>query len=89
MNYKDIQALAISMSTEDCNIISTRRDLYFDPIRKMFMHQPVTKVFKEHALTIIDGKNKGTYRLRRCEFVGRYDINVNPSWLIEDMMSVQ
>lgn len=86
MRLSDIKMLAASMSIESTREKSLQRDLYYDPKKDMFLHQKTNS--HEHALTVKDGKNKCVYRAKRCTLIGRYDVNVNPSWLVQDMLSV-
>jgi len=89
MTYKDMKALAIFLTSEDDRLHSGRRDLYYDPRKQIFLHRPAIGRTLKYATTMIGGKSRQGWIGKLCIFVGRYDVDVNPSWIIEDMQSVQ
>ena len=88
MNYNDMKTLALDISLEDNRMRATQRDLYFDYVKKLFMHQPTTERRKSYAVTIINGQHKSVHVTKHCVLVGRYDLDVNPKWIMEDMACV-
>lgn len=89
MEYNDMKKFAIFLTSDNDKNKVTKRDLYYDPNRKIFIHRPVTSSQCRYASAFINGEHRQTWINRLCIFVGRYEINVNPDWIVEDMQSVQ
>lgn len=89
MNYKDMRELAFYLTSNEEEKKVSKRDLYYDPKRDIFIHRPVTSSHCRYASTLYRGKVKQTWINNFCVFIGRYEVDVNPFWIIEDMRSVQ
>lgn len=89
MTYKDMKALALYLTSEEDRLHSKYRDLYYDPRKQIFLHRPAIGQTLKYAATMCNGKSRQGWIGKLCIFVGRYDVDVNPSWIVEDMISVQ
>jgi len=89
MTYKDMRAIAIFLTSEEDRLNSRYRDLYYDPVRRIFLHRPSIGRTIKYASTLVNGKNQQGWINKLCIFVGRYDVDVNPTWIVEDMINVQ
>jgi len=85
MTYNEMKKLAIFLTSESGNKIK-KRDLYYDPKKKIFIHRPVSSSQCRYASAYVNGKSIETWINSTCIFIGRYEINVNPDWIIEDMV---
>lgn len=88
MTYKDIKALAFFITSEDENTKGEYRDLFYDPSNKIFAHRSIAGRTRSYASTLVNGKGKVTRIYKDCIHVGRYHIDVNPEWIIEDMLCI-
>lgn len=87
MNYNDMKAIAHQITDSDDNY-DTHRDLFYDPVKKIFIHKPTVKKTTRIALTCINGKSTQAWISNACIYIGRYECIVNPDWIMEDMQSV-
>lgn len=93
MTYKEMKAFAIylttDMSSEDRNHTGKCRDVYYNPEKKIFVHRRVGKKRLNYCSVYINGKNKQSWINSNCIHVGRYEVDVNPFWIIEDMVCTE
>ena len=88
MTHSDMIKLVKRITENNNYIFPHQRDLYYCRRRKIFLHKPSAGKKNLHALTISNGESKVAHLGIECELVGRYDMDVNPDWIIEDMLNV-
>ena len=88
MNLEDIKALAFDITEDDLRDTIGIRDLYYDTKKQIFMHKPVRNKYNRSAKTIINGQAKWITMSSKCSYIGRYESEVNPNWILEDMLNV-
>lgn len=81
-------SLVARQITDSDDNYDTYRDLFYDPVKNIFIHRPALKKTVRTALTCINGKSKQAWISNACIFIGRYEVLVNPDWIMEDMKSV-
>ena len=89
MNYNDMKGMAIYITSDKDAHKIYYRDLYYDPVKKIFIQKPVTRSTCKSASTFEHGEVVRSWVNNLCIHVGRYHVDVNPNWIIEDMRSVQ
>ena len=88
MTNDDIKKLAFDLTNTTKTVIVSR-DVRYDPSQDIFFHQPSTDKHKAHGATFQNGERKSIVAKSGSILIGRYDADVNPFWVIEDIMSVQ
>lgn len=89
MNSRQMMDLAFFLTTDNIKTSIGERDLYYDPIRDVFVHRPAACPHNRYASLFVNGRNTQSWINSNCIHVGRYEVDVNPFWIIEDMKSVQ
>lgn len=86
MNKRDMLDMAFQMTIgEDKR--TQERDLYYNPRKDLFLYQASTANTCS-ASTRENGKSRQEWVNGICIFIGRYEVNVNPFWIFEDMKHV-
>ena len=88
MTYSDMKKFAMFLTGSGTNGRSHgARDIYYNPVTKTFLHR-TAKSRCSSAVEWNKGKERQGYISKKTIHVGRYDVDVNPEWIIEDMQSV-
>lgn len=88
MTYSDMKELAFNLTIDDNNKRAGKRNLYYSHNNQVFMHRPTNNYDSHFALTVNNGKVVRAWVGQDCEFIGSYETDVNPFWVLDDMVNV-
>ena len=88
MTYEDMKEFAMSITGSTDEIHPCRyRDIFYNPYRKVFLHRASSAKSKV-ATEWGRGKAVQGWITNSTIHIGRYSVDVNPDWIVEDLQNV-
>lgn len=86
MSYEEMKALALYLTCSEDGRCK-HRDLFYDTLKNIFLSQTASAK-SDVAVAWVKGKTRQGHINKSCVHIGRYSVDVNPEWIIQDMQNV-